>query len=31
MKKEQKRFLDLSTTNWGEVKNHNYDLVVLPW
>ncbi len=24
-------FLDLSKTNWGEVQQHQYDIVVLPW
>ena len=23
--------LDLSVTNWGEVKKHNYDMAILPW
>ena len=24
-------FLDLSVTNWGEVKTHHYDIAILPW
>lgn len=30
-KKDNKSFLDLSTTSWGEVKDRRYDLAVLPW
>ena len=24
-------FLDLTKTNWGEVKDRQYDMVLLPW
>ncbi len=27
----RENFLDLSVTNWGEVKNRRYDMAILPW
>jgi creatinine amidohydrolase len=27
----RKSFLNISLTNWGEVKEHKYDIAILPW
>jgi len=31
MDNQKRNFMDLSHIPWGEVKNHDYDVVVLPW